>query len=143
VGAGLAALAGPLHGQAAVRVHRHLVAGERPDAEGGSLADGFGHPVHRGGDPRFAPMIARARAIAPRSRRRTIDAYVAHRRGWPPPNCDAALGALAFAADAEPGASEAIFAVARTAGWLAHAFEEADEPPLRFRGRTLYRGPRP
>jgi citrate synthase len=68
---------------------------------------------------------------------------VAHRRGWPPPNCDAALGALAFAADAEPGASEAIFAVARTAGWLAHAFEEADEPPLRFRGRTLYRGPRP
>ena len=32
-------------------------------------------------------------------------------------------------------------AIARTAGWLAHAFEEADEVPVRFRGRTLYRGP--
>ena len=37
----------------------------------------------------------------------------------------------------EPQITEAVFAVARTAGWLAHAYEEADEAPLRFRGRTL------
>jgi citrate synthase len=31
----------------------------------------------------------------------------------------------------------AIFAVARTAGWIAHAAEECAEPPLRFRGRAV------
>lgn len=55
---------------------------------------------------------------------------------------DAALGALGYVARARPGTTDAIFAVARTAGWLAHAIEEADELPLRYRGRTLYRGPR-
>jgi citrate synthase len=141
VGAGIATLAGPLHGRAAVRVHRHLLDGTVPDRP--TMLDGFGHPVHVSGDPRFEPMVAAARSIASPKRRRAIDAYVARRRGVPAPNCDAALGALVFAAEGEPGASEAVFAVARTAGWVAHAFEEADEPPLRFRGRTLYRGPRP
>ena len=51
--------------------------------------------------------------------------------------------ALAFAGEMAVGTTEAIFSISRTAGWLAHAHEEADEPPLRFRGRTRYRGPRP
>jgi citrate synthase len=39
-----------------------------------------------------------------------------------------------------PGAGEAIFAVARTAGWLAHALEEyARATPIRPRG--IYTGP--
>jgi citrate synthase len=39
-----------------------------------------------------------------------------------------------------PGAGEAIFAVARTAGWLAHALEEyARDTPIRPRG--VYTGP--
>jgi len=71
-----------------------------------------------------------------------IEAYVGALPQGDPPNIDAALAALAFAAEAEPGITEAIFVIARTAGWLAHAFEEADELPVRFRGRTLYRGPR-
>ena len=33
-------------------------------------------------------------------------------------------------------AATAIFAIARVAGWIAHAAEEYDEPPLRFRGRA-------
>jgi len=39
-----------------------------------------------------------------------------------------------------PGAGEAIFAVARTAGWIAHAMEEyaRNAPP---RPRTVYTGP--
>ena len=40
-------------------------------------------------------------------------------------------------------AGEAVFSVARSAGWIAHALEEYDEPPLRFRGQGHYRGPRP
>jgi citrate synthase len=41
-----------------------------------------------------------------------------------------------------PGAGEAIFAVARTAGWIAHAMEEyATNSPLR--PRAVYTGPVP
>jgi len=45
-------------------------------------------------------------------------------RGLPPPNVDFALAALAAAAGLERGAGEAIFGIARCAGWLAHAIEE-------------------
>ena len=41
------------------------------------------------------------------------------------------------------GAGETIFAVARSAGWIAHALEEYQEPPLRFRPRAHYIGPAP
>jgi citrate synthase len=36
-----------------------------------------------------------------------------------------------------PQAATAIFAVARTAGWIAHAAEEYTEFRLRFRGRAV------
>lgn len=143
VQAGLGAVSGPLHGRAAVRVHQLLLADDvvALDAPTRTMGDGLGHVVHRSGDPRFAPLIAEARAIATPAQRRRIDAALAVGRSGPPPNVDAALGALALAARADLGATEAIFAIARVAGWLAHGWEEADEPPLRYRGRTLYRGP--
>jgi citrate synthase len=34
-------------------------------------------------------------------------------------------------------AATAIFAIARVAGWIAHAAEEYGEPPLRFRGHAV------
>ena len=37
-------------------------------------------------------------------------------------------------------AIEAIFALARIAGWIAHALEEYAETPLRFRTRAIYVG---
>ncbi|WP_426572015.1 citrate/2-methylcitrate synthase [Aquihabitans sp. McL0605] len=138
--AGLGTASGPFHGRAAVRVHRRLAEGLGPSSA--DALGGFGHPVHEVGDPRFAPMLERVLAIASPRRREVIERYVATPPGAEPPNCDAALGALGFAAAGEPGITEAIFVIARTAGWLAHAFEEADEVPVRFRGRTLYRGPR-
>ena len=39
------------------------------------------------------------------------------------------------------GAGEAIFGIARVAGWIAHALEEYLEPELRFRPRAHYVGP--
>ena len=40
-------------------------------------------------------------------------------------------------------AGETIFAVARTAGWIAHALEEYGERPLRMRPSGLYVGAKP
>ncbi|NEE08905.1 citrate synthase, partial [Streptomyces sp. SID7499] len=40
-------------------------------------------------------------------------------------------------------AGETVFAVSRTAGWIAHALEEYGERPLRIRPSGQYTGPRP
>ena len=58
----------------------------------------------------------------------------AKRRALPAPNIDFALAVLATVAGMVPGSGEAVFATARTAGWLAHALEEyaaqdPDPPP--------------
>jgi citrate synthase len=139
--AGLGAVSGPLH--------RRLLAASptapvQPSGDDRPHADGFGHVVHQRGDPRFPLLEDRVLALASRSARHVIEADLAAHAaaGTPLPNVDAALGALAFVARCAPGSTEAIFAIARTAGWLAHAFEEADERPLRFRGRTMHRSPR-
>jgi citrate synthase len=59
------------------------------------------------------------------------------------PNIDLALAALAHAAQMPRDAGEVVFSIARSVGWVAHALEEYDETPLRFRGQGHYRGPRP
>jgi citrate synthase len=41
-----------------------------------------------------------------------------------------------------PGAGEAIFVIARCAGWIAHGLEEYDHR-LRYRIRAAYTGPAP
>ena len=56
------------------------------------------------------------------------------------PNVDLALGALTWLAGMASRAGEIVFAVARTAGWIAHAAEEYGEPALRFRPRARYTG---
>jgi citrate synthase len=64
------------------------------------------------------------------------------RRGLPPPNVDFALAVLASVAGMTRGAGEVVFAVARVAGWVAHALEEyAGGTPLR--PRAVYVGPPP
>ena len=145
--AGLGAVSGELHGGAASRVHQRLL---RSPATGAGIsddgatthADGFGHPVHRSGDPRYAQLHLALHSIASTKAHTIIDADLAAHAaaGLPPPNIDAALGALGYVIRGEPGITDAIFAIARTAGWLAHAFEEIEDPPLRYRGRTVYRG---
>lgn len=55
---------------------------------------------------------------------------------------DFALATLARALGLTPGAGEALFAIGRLAGWLAHAIEEYREP-TELRQRAVYTGPRP
>lgn len=58
-------------------------------------------------------------------------------------NSDMALAAIAVRFDMAPDAAETIFAIARIAGWVAHAIEEYEEPRLRFRPQGVYVGVRP
>ncbi len=152
--AGLGAVSGPLHGKAALAVHDMLLhaASSSPELafaqtfseiDGNRVTFGFGHPVYRGVDPRAAHLLEVLGSLARREDRRLFDAVlaVARSNGAAHPNVDFALGALAFALKMPLGATEAIFAVARTAGWLAHALEEYGEAPLRFRARAVYIGP--
>jgi citrate synthase len=94
-------------------------------------------------DPRAKVLFDLVRKAAPRSARLAVAVAVleeTRRRALPEPNVDFALAALVNVAGMIPGAGEAIFAVARTAGWIAHAMEEyAKNAPLR--PRTVYIGP--
>jgi len=141
---GMATLSGQAHAGAATLVHERLRHDEASNRLGTAPQDtnrpvGFGHPVHVTGDPRAEPLLVAVDAIASQRARRTIAAARIAGERVAPPNSDFALGALCYAAKMRPGAAEAVFAVARSAGWMAHA-EESAERPVRFRARAV---PRP
>ena len=126
--AGLSTLSGDLHGAAAPAVHRALMTGE-------PVTRGFGHVLHRHGDPRAAPLLDAVRSFATEG---DLELFEQARRELPRhPNIDFPLGALTYAARMPPEAGSAFFAIARVAGWIAHAAEEYAERPLRFRGHAL------
>jgi citrate synthase len=152
--AGLGALSGPLHGKAALSAQALLLdAAAAPAPElavarvvaRGDRLSGFGHPVYRGLDPRARCLLERVWTLVKRSERTLIEtvASVGSSAASREPNVDFALAALAFAARMPLGATEAILAIARSAGWIAHALEEYTEQPLRFRARAIYIGPHP
>ena len=62
------------------------------------------------------------------------------RRSGVAPNIDFAIAAFALLSGMDADAGEAIFAVARTAGWIAHALEEYGDRPSRFRPSGHYAG---
>ena len=59
------------------------------------------------------------------------------------PNVDLALAALTLEHGMPADAGETIFAIARTAGWIAHALEEYADRPSRFRPSGEYAGRTP
>jgi citrate synthase len=136
--AGLGALSGALHGDMP-RLVRELLR-SRPSGDWDSWP-GFGHSVHTRGDPRAAPLLQAVHQIAAPGDRDLINRVT--RAAPAPPNSDFALAALCHVGRMPASAPTALFAVARTAGWIAHAAEEYGEPPLRFRGRAVAPGRRP
>jgi citrate synthase len=152
VATGLGAVGGALHGGASFGAEVMLRSAAHPDEAPRVVGDllrrgeripGFGHFVYRGSDPRAVLLMDLVREAAAGSERLAVaDAVVAEarRRALPEPNIDFALAALAATTGMVAGGGEAVFAIARTAGWLAHALEEyARGTPIRPRG--IYTGP--
>ena len=151
VGTGLGAMSGALHGGASLGAETLMAAARGPDdvprvvaelLRRGEKVPGFGHFVYRGGDPRAILLLDLVRRAAPKSGQLAVaDAVFAEVRhkSLPEPNIDFAIAALVRVAGMVRGAGEAIFAVARTAGWIAHALEAYSGPgPLR--PRAVYTG---
>ncbi len=141
VSAGLGALSGPLHGgqtslvealfeeaerggDAAALVERRLWRGDR--------LPGFGHPLYPDGDPRASALLA----LLPDDPLRT-DLLAALDRLGKRPNIDFATVSMRRALRLPQGAALSLFAVGRTAGWIAHALEQRAEGKL-IRPRARY-----
>jgi citrate synthase len=149
VSAGLGALDGPVHGTASTAAHRFLAeALEDPEAavaerlRAGERLPGFGHSIYRERDPRTAVLLELIAGTEAAALVERLTAAVAGRPGVFP-NVDLALAAVQHTYDMRPEAGEAVFAVARTVGWVAHALEQYAEPGLRFRVEGAYVGARP
>lgn len=153
VGAGLNVLAGRLHGGASVPIEELFRDAARVGTSaaladrslGAGRLEGFGHELYPDGDPRAAAILERLADLDPPGDRLAVvedllDA-VAH-AGVPPPSVDVALAAVTFCTDMPPGSGEAVFALARCAGWIAHAIEQYDQPTF-MRARVDYVGPIP
>ncbi|HTJ33349.1 MAG TPA: citrate/2-methylcitrate synthase [Dactylosporangium sp.] len=152
VTAGLGVTAGALHGGASLGVEgmfaeigeasrASFAMGER--LRRGERVPGFGHAVYRSGDARGDALLERVRRAVPGHPRLAVAEAMldeARRRRLPAVNVDFALGLLTHLAGMPRGAGEAIFGLARTAGWLAHAMEEYARP-TRLRLRAAYTGP--
>jgi citrate synthase len=150
--AALAVMTGPRHGAAALRVDALLdeigAAGRaaavvRARLQRGEAIPGFGQPMYRDGDPRAPPLLAAARAIAPRHPRvKAIAAVVATMAaaGRDRPNVDLGLAAIAAALALPRGSASGLFALGRSAGWIAHALEQRASAFV-LRPRARYIGP--
>ncbi|MBB6548277.1 citrate synthase [Nonomuraea rubra] len=149
---GLGVLGGPLHGGASYGAERLLAEIAEPRHAARVIAErvrrgeripGFGHSVYKNGDGRGAALLDLIKQAAPgHGRIAAGEAVLAEmrRRRLPDRNIDFALATLSAVSGMVPGAGEAIFAVARTAGWLAHAMEEYERGSL-LRLRASYTGP--
>ncbi|MEK8073525.1 citrate/2-methylcitrate synthase [Rhodococcoides navarretei] len=155
VAAGLGCIDGPLHGSAADPVYRFLsTAIDDPvDAlatrlRSGERVPGFGHVIYTDRDPRAEEILrllrdpAHGADPAVVAAADTIVEEVSSRFDTFP-NSDFALAAFTLAYGLRADTPEMLFALARIVGWAAHALEEYDEAPLRFRVPGIYTGTRP
>ncbi|OZF04375.1 hypothetical protein CH302_02930 [Rhodococcus sp. 15-2388-1-1a] len=155
VSAGLGCIDGPLHGSAADPVHRFLttaiddpIGALATQLRSGERVPGFGHVIYTDRDPRAEeilrllrdpacgadPMVVAAADTIIEEVSSRFDTF---------PNSDFALAAFTLAYGLRADMPEMLFALARIVGWTAHALEEYDEEPLRFRVPGIYTGTRP
>ncbi|GAB3627821.1 Citrate synthase 2 [Pandoraea terrae] len=142
--AGLAAFSGPLHGDAIVRVEALLDDAQRLGTElavrhwmsGTKSLPGFGHELYPQGDPRAADLLSAFRASE--GTRALIDCV--DRLTGMKPTIDVALAALVEYCQLPEGAAFALFAIARSVGWMAHSIEQIMSGSL-LRPRAHYVGP--
>ena len=151
---GLGAVSGRLQGAAGHAPFQMLQAARAHGSADRAVADalaahgsvpGMGHPLYETVDPRAACLFELLEPLLGRRDGALVDAVIssAATTSRARPNIDMATAALAFAMRMSADATEAMFDIARIAGWIAHAIEEYGEAPLRFRARALYTGPPP
>jgi citrate synthase len=144
--AGLATLTGPLHGGASSSVRALIELAMNIGAEAavrnwlaqGRVFPAFGHPLYADGDPRASALLSAVR-VPPlyAELAACVERAVGER-----PNVDFALAVLAAAFDLPAHAPLSLFTLARCAGWLAHALEQAQTGRL-IRPRARYVGLQP
>jgi len=153
VAAAMATLKGYKHGGAAERVLALFAEAETAGAARTAVAArlrrgeqpaGFGHPLYPRGDPRALALL-RLAADSGNDRalqrvRRVSRAGTALTRDLP--NLDFGLAAVTLAYGLPPHAPVLLFALGRTAGWIAHAIEEYASGRL-IRPRARYTGAPP
>ena len=155
LGAGLAALSGDKHGGGSAAARRMLMqALAAPDAKYVSTAIGkyyatvapeflgFGHPLYPHGDPRAAYLLGILATLSPGYPQLDAILSICATAGElldVKPNADLALAAMELEFDWPEGAGMSVFALARSAGWIAHAAEQAASAAL-IRPRARYIG---
>lgn len=88
---------------------------------------GFGTDLYEGGDPRAKLLIETARSVSSKNKylMRLIDIVDCVRdQIGAEPNLDVGLAAISYGLSLTPGSGSSIFAVSRSAGWIAHAIEQ-------------------
>ena len=130
--AGLVALKGPKHGGAgllAARLVADLAEGDldriiRERVALGEAMPGFGHKVYRTSDPRADDLLA-ALDRSGTDKRLTTEApkLIGEATGLFP-NIDYAMAAMVRSLGLPSGSEIALFAMARTAGWVGHGMEQ-------------------
>ncbi len=152
--AGLATLSGGKHGGATAHTRALITHIESPEqARGlvtavlnrGERVPGFGHHLYPHGDPRGRALLQMIRdAYRDSDVIAVVDAICAAMLDLTGlhPNIDLALSALELAADLPESSALALFALGRSAGWIAHAMEQYAEGTL-IRPRAAYVGKMP
>ncbi len=148
VAAALATVSGPKHGSAAEDIARladeiggpeQVKTAVRSLRKTGRMPVGFGHPLYPDGDPRATPLLAAARSSSNRRARTLVALADAFTADGDHPSVDVGLAAFVASLDVSPAAGSGLFAVARSAGWLAHALEQRAAGYL-LRPRARYTG---
>ena len=148
IAAALATLSGPKHGTASAELARFVAGIASPEAaraavralrKRGEVPPGFGHPIYPAGDPRAPPLLEAAGRLPPNRQVKTLLAVIDATTDAAP-NVDVGLVALTLALGLPASTGAGLFAVARAAGWLAHALEQRAAGYL-LRPRARYTGP--